>query len=363
MAEMINTAIEGAIDVSTTSFDPMAKLAKDVAAGAVLIATLNAVAVGYLVFSNRIAEPLVARARAGARRAGRADDRGARGDRDRRHRRQGVVGPRHAAARRPALGTRRDRVRGVDRGDLHRRPPRALPRLDDRARDGAARRADAHRVRHPLGVRGAARRRCRRACRPSIFQLRHEPSISSRKPTPPRRRRTRRTRATSSARSCARATGASSPASTSRTPPTRSGSAPRRTRSRAAVTAGYRPGDIEAIGITASPCGGCRQWLYEFRIAEVSYRSDDGELRTVDCGRPAPGHLEPPRSEVGIRRRRRAAQRRQVDAGQRAHRREGRDRLARPAHDAPPHPRRAHDRRRAARARRPARLAAADRPR
>ena len=55
MAEMINTAIEGAIDVSTTSFDPMAKLAKDVAAGAVLIATLNAVAVGYLVFANRIA--------------------------------------------------------------------------------------------------------------------------------------------------------------------------------------------------------------------------------------------------------------------------------------------------------------------
>jgi cytidine deaminase len=48
-----------------------------------------------------------------------------------------------------------------------------------------------------------------------------------------------------------------------------------------AVTAGYRPGDIEAIGITASPCGGCRQWLYEFRIGEVSYRSDDGELRTA----------------------------------------------------------------------------------
>jgi diacylglycerol kinase (ATP) len=56
MTEMINTAIEGAIDVSTTSFDPMAKLAKDVAAGAVLIATLNALAVGYLVFSARIAD-------------------------------------------------------------------------------------------------------------------------------------------------------------------------------------------------------------------------------------------------------------------------------------------------------------------
>ena len=52
----------------------------------------------------------------------------------------------------------------------------------------------------------------------------------------------------------------------------------------AAVTAGYKPGDIEAIGITASPCGGCRQWLYEFRIGEVSYRNDAGELRTVACG-------------------------------------------------------------------------------
>jgi len=56
IAEMINTAIEGAIDVATTSFDPMAKLAKDIAAGAVLIAAMNAVAVGYLVFSGQIAD-------------------------------------------------------------------------------------------------------------------------------------------------------------------------------------------------------------------------------------------------------------------------------------------------------------------
>ena len=54
IAEMINTAIEEAIDVATTSFDPMAKLAKDIAAGAVLIATVTAVAVGYLVFAERI---------------------------------------------------------------------------------------------------------------------------------------------------------------------------------------------------------------------------------------------------------------------------------------------------------------------
>jgi diacylglycerol kinase (ATP) len=56
IAEMINTAIEGTIDVSTTSFDPNAKLAKDIAAGAVLIATVSAVAVGYLVFSERLAD-------------------------------------------------------------------------------------------------------------------------------------------------------------------------------------------------------------------------------------------------------------------------------------------------------------------
>ena len=55
VAEMINTAVEASIDVATTEFDPMAKLAKDIAAGAVLLATLNAVAVGYLVFSGRVA--------------------------------------------------------------------------------------------------------------------------------------------------------------------------------------------------------------------------------------------------------------------------------------------------------------------
>jgi diacylglycerol kinase (ATP) len=54
IAEMLNSAIEGAIDVATTSFDPMAKLAKDVAAGAVLVATVNAVAVGYIVFERAL---------------------------------------------------------------------------------------------------------------------------------------------------------------------------------------------------------------------------------------------------------------------------------------------------------------------
>jgi diacylglycerol kinase (ATP) len=55
VAEMVNSAIEGAIDVSTTSFDPNAKLAKDVAAGAVLIASVTAIAVGYLIFAHAAA--------------------------------------------------------------------------------------------------------------------------------------------------------------------------------------------------------------------------------------------------------------------------------------------------------------------
>lgn len=56
IAEMLNTGIEHAIDIATTSFDPMAKLAKDIAAGAVLIASVNALAVGYLVFAGKVAD-------------------------------------------------------------------------------------------------------------------------------------------------------------------------------------------------------------------------------------------------------------------------------------------------------------------
>jgi cytidine deaminase len=47
-----------------------------------------------------------------------------------------------------------------------------------------------------------------------------------------------------------------------------------------AVVAGCRPGDLEAIGITASPCGGCRQWLYEFKLDRVTFRNAAGELVT-----------------------------------------------------------------------------------
>jgi cytidine deaminase len=47
-----------------------------------------------------------------------------------------------------------------------------------------------------------------------------------------------------------------------------------------AVAEGYRPGDVEAIGITASPCGGCRQWLWEFKVDRVTFKNRGGEVVT-----------------------------------------------------------------------------------
>ena len=45
-----------------------------------------------------------------------------------------------------------------------------------------------------------------------------------------------------------------------------------------AAAEGVRPGDVEAIAINASPCGGCRQWFHEFGIDRVIYRRADGEI-------------------------------------------------------------------------------------
>jgi diacylglycerol kinase (ATP) len=54
MAEMFNTAVEATIDMITESYHPAAKYAKDVAAGAVLIAALTAAMVGAVVFWGAI---------------------------------------------------------------------------------------------------------------------------------------------------------------------------------------------------------------------------------------------------------------------------------------------------------------------
>jgi cytidine deaminase len=45
-----------------------------------------------------------------------------------------------------------------------------------------------------------------------------------------------------------------------------------------AVVDGCRPGDLIEIAITASPCGGCRQWLHEFRLERVTFPRADGEV-------------------------------------------------------------------------------------
>lgn len=53
-AEMINTALEKTIDLITDDYQPLAKLVKDVAAGAVLVTAVIAVVVAYLLFFDRI---------------------------------------------------------------------------------------------------------------------------------------------------------------------------------------------------------------------------------------------------------------------------------------------------------------------
>ena len=88
--ELLNTAIESVVDLMTVAHHPLAKIAKDTAAGAVLVVAFGAVIVGYLTFYEGIlaggdrvyraalalpanATPLLlAAARDGA---GRADDR------------------------------------------------------------------------------------------------------------------------------------------------------------------------------------------------------------------------------------------------------------------------------------------------
>ena len=45
-----------------------------------------------------------------------------------------------------------------------------------------------------------------------------------------------------------------------------------------AVVDGCRPGDLIEIAITASPCGGCRQWLHEFRLERVTFPKAGGEV-------------------------------------------------------------------------------------
>jgi cytidine deaminase len=62
-----------------------------------------------------------------------------------------------------------------------------------------------------------------------------------------------------------------------------------------AVAEGHRPGDFVAAAITASPCGGCRQWLLEMGVGRVVFRSG-GRVVTMTPRELLPESFElPPR--------------------------------------------------------------------
>ena len=60
VAEWFNTVAEVAIDLVTTEYHPLARIAKDVAAGAVLLAALTAMVVGLLILGLPVYHSIVA---------------------------------------------------------------------------------------------------------------------------------------------------------------------------------------------------------------------------------------------------------------------------------------------------------------
>jgi cytidine deaminase len=59
-----------------------------------------------------------------------------------------------------------------------------------------------------------------------------------------------------------------------------------------AVSDGVRPREVEALAVTASPCGGCRQWLHEFGVERVIYRRADGEVAVTTPAELLPDAFE-----------------------------------------------------------------------
>ncbi len=54
VAEMFNTAVEALVDIVSPGYHPLAKVAKDVAAGAVLVTAIVSLFIAYLLFAPRI---------------------------------------------------------------------------------------------------------------------------------------------------------------------------------------------------------------------------------------------------------------------------------------------------------------------
>ena len=52
-AEMVNTMVEALVDLVTTEYHPLAKVAKDVAAGVVLLTAIGSVVVGLLIYGPK----------------------------------------------------------------------------------------------------------------------------------------------------------------------------------------------------------------------------------------------------------------------------------------------------------------------
>jgi cytidine deaminase len=59
-----------------------------------------------------------------------------------------------------------------------------------------------------------------------------------------------------------------------------------------AVSEGVRPGDVEALAVTASPCGGCRQWFHEFGIERIVYRRANGDVAVATPAELLPDTFE-----------------------------------------------------------------------
>jgi len=58
-----------------------------------------------------------------------------------------------------------------------------------------------------------------------------------------------------------------------------------------AMAEGCRPGDFTVAAITASPCGGCRQWLAEMKVERVVFRNG-GRLVTTTVDELLPEQFE-----------------------------------------------------------------------
>lgn len=58
-----------------------------------------------------------------------------------------------------------------------------------------------------------------------------------------------------------------------------------------AIAEGHRPGDFAAAAITASPCGGCRQWLLEMGVDRVVFRNR-GRVVTMSARELLPESFE-----------------------------------------------------------------------